>query len=504
MRYLLGIDNGGTFSKAALFDETGRQAACVSVPTELITPKPGYTERDMEELWQVNAQAVRQVMEKSGIDPRQVAGLSFSGHGKGLYLWGKDDRPVGNGILSTDTRAWEYPEKWKKDGTADAVYEMTFQDILACQPVSLLAWMKDHCPEAVEQTKYVFSVKDYIRYRLTGQAYGEYSDFSGANLVNLNTGQYDRKLLEKFGLGEIYEKLPPLKRSFDLCGCVTEEASKLTGLVPGTPAAAGMFDVNACGIACGLHQEGQMCMIAGTWSINEFLAKAPVLGHKVSLNSMFCIPGYYLVEESSPTSAGNMEWFIRNLMSSEKEACRETGRSVYDTANAWVDSVAPEESSLIFLRYLNGSNVNPLAKGTFIGLTAYHNRKHMLRAVYEGIVFSHALHVERLLKNCPVPETIRLAGGAANSKVWVQIFADVLQIPIETIEDKELGAQGAAMAAGISAGIYQDYPDAIQKTVRVTDKIMPRPECREIYRKKYEKYKAVIGALDPIWGILAD
>ena len=502
MRYLLGIDNGGTFSKAALFDEEGRQKACVSVPTELITPKPGYTERDMEQLWQVNAQAVRQVLEKSGIDKRNVAGISFSGHGKGLYLWGKDGRPVRNGILSTDTRAWEYPDRWKKNGTTEAVYEKTFQEILACQPVSLLAWLKDHEPEVIAQTEYVFSVKDYIRFRLTGEAYGEYSDFSGSNLVNLNTAAYDRDLLRLFGLEEIYEKLPLLKRSSDLCGCVTEEAAELTGLMPGTPVAAGMFDVNACGIACGLYGEGQMCMIAGTWSINEFLAKQPVLEHKVSLNSMFCIPGYYLVEESSPTSAGNLEWFIRNMMSFEKEEAEKAGGSVYDLTNEWVESIDPAESSLIFLPFLNGSNVNPLAKGTFVGLTAYHNKKHMLRAVYEGIVFSHAVHVERLLKNCAVPETVRLAGGAANSKVWVQIFADVLQIPVETIEDKELGAQGAAMAAGISAGIYRDYQDAVERTVRITEKLMPRPEFREIYQKKFEKYKTVIGALDSVWNTL--
>lgn len=179
-----------------------------------------------------------------------------------------------------------------------------------------------------------------------------------------------------------------------------------------------------------------------------------------------------------------------------------SGGSVYDLTNEWVESIDPAESSLIFLPFLNGSNVNPLAKGTFVGLTAYHNKKHMLRAVYEGIVFSHAVHVERLLKNCAVPETVRLAGGAANSKVWVQIFADVLQIPVETIEDKELGAQGAAMAAGISAGIYRDYQDAVERTVRITEKLMPRPEFREIYQKKFEKYKTVIGALDSVWNTL--
>ena len=499
MRYLMGIDNGGTFSKAAIFDENGRQISVASVPTVTITPKPGYTERDMEELWQVNAQAVKQAIEKSGIDPADIAGVSFSGHGKGLYLVGKDGKPSYNGIISTDARAWNYVKKWKEDGTAKKVYEKTYQDILACQPVSLLAWLKDNCPEVIESTKYVFAVKDYVRYCMTGEAYAEMSDFSGGNLVNMVTGEYDRELMELFGIGEVYDMLPPLKNAADVCGYVTKEASELTLLPEGTPVSAGMFDVNACGIASGLSDEDKMCMIAGTWSNNEFIAKEPVLNGTVALNSMFCIPGYYLIEESSPTSAGNMEWFIRNLMNYEKAEAKENGSSVYDITNEWVASIEPQDNNIIFLPFLNGSNEDALAKGTFIGLTAYHNKKHMLRAVYEGIVFSHLTHVKKLLRNREVPESIRLSGGAANSDVWVQIFADALQIPIDVIEDKELGAQGAAIAAGIAAGIYADYNDGIAKTVTITKRVQPRVEYKEIYEKKYQTYRRVIEGLSGVW-----
>ncbi len=499
MKYLMGIDNGGTFSKAALFDENGKQISVSSVPTVTITPKPGYTERDMGELWQVNAQAVRQAIEESGINPGDIAGVSYSGHGKGLYLVGKDGNPAYNGIISTDARAWAYVKRWKEDGTAKKVYGKTFQEILACQPVSILAWMKDHRPDVLEKTKYIFAVKDYVRYCMTGEAYAEYTDFSGCNLINLSTGDYDKELLAYMGLEEIYNKLPPLKYAADLCGCVTKEASEMTLLPEGTPVAAGMFDVNACGIASGLSDEEKMCMIAGTWSINEFIAREPVLNGTVSLNSMFCIPGYYLIEESSPTSAGNMEWFIRNLMSYEKTAMKGKGGSVYDLTNEWVSSIEPQDNNIIFLPFLNGSNEDALAKGTFIGLTAYHDKKHMLRAVYEGIVFSHMTHVNKLLQNRNVPETIRLSGGAANSDVWVQIFADTLQIPVDVIEDKELGAQGAAIAAGIAVGIYDGYEDGIKRTVHITKTIYPRKEYKEIYQKKYQTYRRVIESLGSVW-----
>ena len=154
------------------------------------------------------------------------------------------------------------------------------------------------------------------------------------------------------------------------------------------------------------------------------------------------------------------------------------------------------------LPFLNGSNENPLAKGAFVGLTAYHDQRHMLRAVYEGVVFSHLTHVRRLLVNRGKPDSIRLSGGAAHSIVWAQIFADALQIPVETTAGKELGCLGAAMAAGIAAGIYPDYPSAISRTVQITQTICPRSEYRAVYEDKYEAYRAIIQGLDGAWSCM--
>lgn len=498
MKYLIGIDNGGTFSKAAVFSENGEQISVSSIPTTTITPKSGYTERDMHELWQVNAKAIKTAIIQSNINPNDIKGVSICGHGKGLYMIDKDGNPTYNGILSTDARAWEYVKRWSENGTKEKVFDKTFQDILACQPVSILAWFKDNKPDVLKNTKYIFSVKDYIRFKLTDEAYGEYTDFSGSNLINLTTKNYDEQLLSYFNLKEIYNLLPPLKNSFDICGHVTKEASVLTALPQGIPVAAGMFDVNACGIATGLSNEQQMCMIAGTWSINEFIRKQPITNKTVSLNSMFCIPNYYLIEESSPTSASNLEWFIKNLLSFEKQSSKDN-KEFYQKINKWICEIDPKENNIIFLPFLNGSNENALAKGSFIGLTAYHNKKHMLRAVFEGIVFSHYTHVKKLLENREKPKSIRLSGGASNSDAWVQIFADVLQIPIDVVQNKELGAHGAAMAASIAAGIYKNYETAIEKTVKINKTIYPRKEYAEIYAEKYKIYKSVVDSLSETW-----
>ncbi len=495
----MGIDNGGTYAKAALFDEKGRQIAVSSRLVSNLHPKSGYSERDMDELWQSNREAIRDTLEKSGVSPSEIAGISFSGHGKGLYLVDGDGRPARNGILSTDNRAFEYVERWKQDGTAEKVREKTWQPIIACQPVSLLRWLKDNEPEVYKKSSMVFSVNDFIRYRLTGEANGEITTFSGGNLINMLTGEYDEELLALFGIEDAFEKLMPLKEPAEICGYVTKRAAEETGRMEGTPVSAGMFDIDACGIASGLSDEDKMCMIAGTWSINEFISKVPVSDSQTSLNSIFCIPGYYLIEESSPTSAGNLEWFIENLLQAEKEEMKSKDSSVYDLINEWVESISPEEPLPVFLPFLNGSDESPIAKGTLIGLTSYHTKKHIIRAVFEGVVFSHLTHVKRLLKNHAVPRSIRLTGGAANSRVWAQMFADALQIPVDVIEGKEIGAQGAAIAAGVAVGIYEDYADAISGMVHISCTILPQKELREVYGKKYLNYRRVNDALSGVW-----
>ncbi len=143
-KFAMGLDNGGTTIKAALFDLAGREIAVASRQTRVIMPRPGYTERDMEDLWRGNCDCVREVLEISGVPRDEIIGVAVCGHGKGLYAWGKNGKPARNGIVSTDNRAWRYPEKWRTDGSFEALYPRLCQQLLACQQVSLLAWLKDN------------------------------------------------------------------------------------------------------------------------------------------------------------------------------------------------------------------------------------------------------------------------------------------------------------------------------------------------------------------------
>ena len=249
MSYFLGLDNGGTITKAALFDEHGRDIQTEGRSTPLLRKAGGWDERDMLELWRCNVVCIREVLSKSGISPTDIAGVGCSGHGKGLYLWGKDHKPAGPAIASTDRRARGIVTRWKLDGTAAAAEEQTLQPVTESQPAALLRWIKDNRPEIYNNIQWVFECKDYIRFMLTGTAMAEQSDYSGTSLMNLNTCRFDKHLFDLFGISEAYTAMPPLCLSNDVCGRVTPDAAAETGLIEGTPVCDGMFDIDACSIA---------------------------------------------------------------------------------------------------------------------------------------------------------------------------------------------------------------------------------------------------------------
>ena len=501
MKYFLGLDNGGTSTKAALYDETGRALAVESRDTAVLTPAPGCFERDMEEMWAANCAVIRAAVARSGVDPRDIAGAAVCGHGKGLYLWGRDGRPARPGILSTDNRAYARVERWRADGTEERAFALSCQHLMACQPAALMAWLKEREPETIKKARWAFGCKDYVRFRLTGEARGELTDCSGGGLVNLRTRSWDPGLLALYGLEDLEGLLPPLIRSDEPAGRVTREAAEACGLPEGTPVFGGAFDIDACAIAANVLDERNICMIAGTWSINEYLRPAPVLDGRASMNSLFCLPEYYLIEESSSTSAGNLEWVLRSLFPELRAEAEARGGSVYPLLDAWVRETEEDSFVPLFLPFLMGSNAHPNARAAFVGLSADMGRAQLVRSVYEGVVYCHRVHLEKLLatRDTP-PDCVRLAGGAARSAVWCQLFADILGLPVERLEARETGTLGCAILAAAGVGAYPSLAQAARAMSPIGERFTPAPEAGARYEKRCALYKKLSACLDPLWG----
>ena len=374
----------------------------------------------------------------------------------------------------------------------EAAKEKTLQNVLDCQPVALLRWLKETHPEVIQNTKWIFEAKDYIRFMLTDEAYAEITDYSGTSLMNLKSASFDKDILKIFGIEEVYDKLPPIKYSCDRCGCISKKASKETGIPEGVPVCAGMFDIDACAIAMGAQKDDDICVITGTWAINEYVSKEYSKSGKTVNNSFFCIPGNYLIEESSPASAGNLEWFMGNCMEYDADFCGKSGTVLYDQINRMVEEVPPEESDVIFVPFLYGSNAPDLNKACFFGMLNAHTKAHLLRAIFEGVAFCHLNHIDRLLKEREKPAYIKLAGGVTNSGVWTQMFADIIGIPVKVIETKELGGLGCAIAGAVCSGVCKDLDEATDRMVHVSRIIVPDKTRTAVYKRKYDAYNRLI------------
>jgi len=450
----------------------------------------------MTAMWRGTAEAIREAITKSGVDAAEIACVACTGHGNGLYLLDADGNPVRNAINSMDSRAADIVAQWKADGVDAKALPKTAQCIWPAQPNALLAWLRDHEPDAIARASAVLMAKDFIRFKLTGEVKMELTDMSGTSLMNVVTEQYDDDVLALFGLSEMKRLLPPLVRTADICGTVTPAAAAETGIKAGTPVAGGMFDIDACGLASGCVDERQFVMVAGTWGNNQYIARQPLVDKGLFMTSCYSMPGWYLMLEGSPTGAGNLEWFVSEFLGDKKTLLKQEGiGSVYVWADAAVSAMAPRESDPLFLPFLYGSNVGYSAKACFLGLESRHTRNDVMRAVYEGCIFSHNYHLQRLYAFRPKPEVIRLTGGAARSAVWVQMFADIFQVPVEIPDGSELGALGAAVAAAVACGIHPSFERAVAAMTRIARRYEADASRRDIYTLRYAKYLKAIATL---------
>ncbi len=501
-KYLLGLDNGGTTVKAGLYDTNGNEIYTAKTFVTQIMPHDGWLERSAEQVWKANCQAVNDVLEGSGINSADILGVSITGYGNGAFFVGEDLNPsYENCILSGDVRAKEYIKNYLSTGVQDKIIGRTNQILWAGQTTPIMAWMRDNMPQVMQKTRHILMCKDFLRLRLTGEVAGEISDMSGISAMNQETRMVDPEILSEMGLEQYAHMLPQrILGSYEIGGHITAKAAEQTGLAQGTPVMGGLFDITSCAIATGVTDSSRLCMILGTWSINEYISKKPISSSDLFMTSLYCIDGYYMHTEGSTTSASNLQWFIDHFMGEEKTAMELVGKNVFDACEDMIASVPYDDSTILFLPFLYGTNVNLDAKAGFIGISGRHTKAHMLRAVYEGIVFSHMYHVEKLQKFRSEPyEAIRISGGGAGSAEWVQMFCDALQLPIEIPAAKELGTMGVAMCCAVGAGLFDNLEQAAEVFAKVKKTYTPNPARAEYYRKKYELYKGVITALDGTW-----
>lgn len=495
---VIGIDCGGTMTKAALFDFSGRELACARRKNVMAFPHPGWTERDPMMMWDAAVTAIREVMERTGRAPKDVAAISVAGYGSGLYIVDSAANPVRPGIVSTDSRAAGLIDDWAKAGLCAQIESMIQQRIWPGQSLALMGWLQRHEPDVMQPGNRVLFCKDFIRARLCGDFSTDPSDAGIAGLIDVTTSTYSTQALTLLGLQDWLPMLPPIGPSCDVVGGVSAEAAALTGLLEGTPVVRGVVDVTAAALSSGLTRTDEMSVIAGTFSINSTLHDTPRQSLAPFLQTPYPLGGY-LATEGAATSASNLDWMVKNLLTQDATPSPDSSVGIYDAINAAVTRKLDKPRDALFFPFLFGGPGG--APAGLVGMTADYSFDDVMLAVLEGIVFAHKVDVDRLLSgnDAARPAVIRLAGGASRSEIWSEMFADILGLPVEVPEGSELGALGVAICAAAAVGVHPSLKAAVAAMTRIGRRHEGDTVRATPYLTKYPRYVGLSASFAAAW-----
>ncbi len=489
--YILGLDAGNTVIKAVLFDLDGRPVAMQAMDGQSSLPEPGHVERDLRELWANAGTVIAGCISKAGISSSEIRGIGCAGHGNGLYLLDRAGDPL-LGIQSIDTRAAALAKRLS-DACGPELHQICLQFPWPSQTPVLLAWIKQNRPQLYEQIGTVLLCKDFITNRLTGERVSEISDMSGCGLTRMPDCTYDDKLLALYGLSDARHMLPRLIDPADIAGTVSAQASAITGLAEGTPVIGGYFDVVSSAMGSGVVRAGEASIIAGTWNINQVFSEAPVIDPSVFMISGFAKKRFVNMDNSA-TSAVNLEWYVREFV--------ERGQyhdDPFGYCNDLVRNIVPAEDDPIFHPFLYGSSQGAEFRSGIYGLCGWHEEGHVLRAIFEGVMFEHRRHIEVLKAAGLNFDSAVISGGGSRSPIWPQMFADCLDVPIAVGDAAETGALGAAIGVAVATNSVADYEEGLARMTRRKSEFLPVAGNKGHYDLRYQRYLALIEAMRAYW-----
>lgn len=499
--YLLGIDAGTTVIKSTLFDLAGREIAGAAHDSSFLMPHPGWAESDMHTVWQAVQITVRQTLARAAVSPEQIVAIGVTGQGDGTWLVDRAGIPVRPAILWSDGRTAELVQKFWQDGVGQELFQITGTALNTCNQAVHLRWLQEHEPKTLECTAAALRAKDWIFLCLTGVISTDATDASHT-YFSVRTQAYDERILALLGIEAWSDAIPPALRPATLMAPLRNSVAGELGLEAGTPVTAGPFDVAASAMGVGAVSPGDACSVLGTAGVHQAMVAAPVLEPaNIGYNMCHAPAGVMIRLLPTMTSTQNLQWFAREFYAPEWAAARESGANIWNI----LESIAAQEPSgargVIYHPYLDPAGerapfISSAARAQFSGVSAYHTRAMLLRAVYEGV----ALSVLDCYETMAAPVTsLRLAGGGARSLLWAQMLADALAAPVIVAEGAEYGARGAVMNAAVAIGYYRSYAEAVARMVRPARTVEPTPGKRQDYLTLLEVYRAEREAMMQVW-----
>lgn len=484
MTYLLAHDLGTSGDKATLFTHDGQllKSAVTAYPCHYFDGN--RAEQDPRDWYDAVCRSTRTLLE--GIDPAEVAGVSFSGHMMGAVLLDKGGELLRPAIIWADQRAAAEQRQLSERVGDGTFYAITGNRNNPTNSIAKIMWVQDNEPCGARIAKALNS-KDYIIYCLTGALGTDYSDASGTGAFDLGSFSWSREILVAAGVSP--DIMPELQPSTALAGHVTSEAAQLTGLLEGTPVYRGCGDGTAASVGAGMHADGEgyCCLGSSAWVCCK--SSTPLLDTRMQTFNLAGIDRGIVYPIGTMQAAGlSYNWMRDNLCGLENAE----GGDVYSRINRQIAQAPPGANGVLYLPYLLGERSpwwDDRLRGAFLGLTKETAHADLLRAVMEGVCLNLRLILEVLRQRHPLRE-LRVIGGCAKEPLWQQILANVLDVTIlQQGYPEEACSLGAAVIAGIGAGLF-DGPEAIDRFVHVERTSEPDPATVTAYEPIRDRFAA--------------
>ena len=485
---LLGIDIGTSACKAALFEPDGTVSAQANGQYYVFYPKAGWAEQNPDDWWGAVCKAINEMLTRNNINAKRIAGVGIDGQSWSAIPLSKGGECLCNTPIWMDARASDICGELEQRIGGDNIFEVCGNPLQPAYTLPKVLWYKKHRPDIYKGMDKVLQSNSYIAYKLTGAVSQDISQCYGFQCFDMRRGVWDGLLCAEMGLRR--NLLPDIVPCHAIIGRATKTAAEECGLMEGTPVVAGGLDA-ACGaLGAGVLHNGETQEQggqAGGMSIcmeNYRAVPSLILGCHV-------VPDRWLLQGGTVGGGGVIRWFEEQFGAAERTTAAKKGTNPYAELDELADTIEAGADGLVFLPYMAGER-SPIwdanAKGVYYGIDYSKTRAHMIRASLEGVAFALRHNIEVAERSGAKVERLRAMGGAANSRLWTQIKADITGKPIDVPSSDTATPLGAAILAGIATGIYRGFDDAVEKTVRVTRTHEPNSEAKLKYDKTYNTY----------------
>ena len=454
-KYLMGIDEGSQSAKITIFDIEGNIVCEGKAPLRPYNlPKPGYVEHPDDDWWDAICKASKNCMAKFEGDPKDIVGIG----------------------LCTIRCCRAY---LKEDGSL-AQPALSWMDIRLSQPYT----------HENPDVKYIVASSGYITHRLTGEKKDTIANYEYGWPVDVDNWKWSDNPEAYKATGMPKEMLFDLVMPGDILGYVTEEAAKATGLPAGVPVVATSNDKAVEGLGTGCMGDSTVCISLGTYTSAMMEGKENLKGTSYAWPKFSCMPNKYLYDSNGiRRGMWTVSWYRDILGEGYAKLAEEKGMSPEEALGLEAEKVSVGSDGLMtVLNWL--ANVDArYQKGIMIGFDGRHTRGHIYRSILEAVAMTMKGHVSDMCNEVGTTiEKLIITGGGSNSDLFMQIFADVFNIPVVRNEVNGAAGLGSAICAAVAANVYDSFESAVEHMVRIKDTFTPIAENAEIYSKMIPVY----------------